>query len=220
MTGPFDLSGPSLAPAAGGRARELVIMLHGYGADGRDLIGLAPHWARALPHAAFVAPNAPFPCEAAPYGYQWFSFADRDPAMLLGGVMAAAAILQGFIAGELGERELGEDRLALVGFSQGAMLALHVAPRRVRAAAAVVGYSGALVGPDRLASEIRSRPPILLVHGDADPVVPFAELAAAAAALDSAGLKVTAVARPGLAHGIDETGLTLGGRFLADAFAA
>jgi len=220
MTGPFDLSGPSLAPAAGGRARELVILLHGYGADGRDLIGLAPHWARALPHAAFVAPNAPFPCEAGPYGYQWFSFADRDPAMLLGGVMAAAAILQGFIAGELGERGLGEDRLALVGFSQGAMLALHVAPRRIRAAAAVVAYSGALVGPDLLASEVRSRPPVLLVHGDADPVVPFAELAAAAAALDSAGLTVTAVARPGLAHGIDETGLTLGGRFLADAFAA
>ncbi|MEX0696446.1 MAG: alpha/beta fold hydrolase [Dongiaceae bacterium] len=220
MAGPFDLSGPLLAPAAGGRARELVILLHGYGADGRDLIGLAPHWARDLPHAAFVAPNAPFPCEAGPYGYQWFSFADRDPAMLLGGVKAAAAILQGFIAGELGDRGLGEDRLALVGFSQGAMMALHVAPRRIRAAAAVVGYSGALVGPDRLASEIRSRPPILLVHGDADPVVPFAELAAAATALESAGLPVTAVACPGLAHGIDETGLTLGGRFLAEAFAA
>src|SRR3972149_10582719 len=98
MAGPFDLSGPHPAPPAGARARELVILLHGYGADGRDLIGLAPHMRRALPHAAFVAPNAPFPCEAGAYGYQWFSFADRDPAMLLGGVQAAAAVLAGFLA--------------------------------------------------------------------------------------------------------------------------
>lgn len=217
MSQPLSLSGPELPPAAGGAAQQLVLLLHGYGADGSDLLGLAPRWARLLPRAAFVAPDAPFPCELG-FGCQWFGFEDRDPVSIAASALAAAAILDGFIDSELARRGLDESDLALVGFSQGAMMAVHVAPRRARAVAGVIGYSGALVAPERLASELRSRPPMLLVHGDADPVVPYRELAAAANALRAAGLPVQAETRRGLAHGIDETCLELGGRFLLEAF--
>ena len=220
MSGPFELSAPGYPPAAGGPARQLVVLLHGYGADGNDLISLAPHWARLLPGAAFVSPHAPFPCEMGPYGRQWFGFENRDPAALLAGAQAAAGILDGFIDSELARLGLDTSRLALVGFSQGAMMALHVALRRPEPVAAVVGYSGALIAPERLADEAAARPPVLLIHGDADQVVPYQALAAARQALEAAGIPVTAETRPGLAHGIDEVGLAMGGQFLAQAFDA
>jgi phospholipase/carboxylesterase len=219
MTGLIELTAHSLPPAAGGRPRELVVLLHGYGADGRDLLGLAPHLGQALPHAEFVAPDAPYPCEMSPMGYQWFSFEERTPEMLLAGAQAAYGFLDGFLDDLLAERGLGDDRLALVGFSQGTMMALHVAPRRRRALAGVLGFSGALLAPDRLAKEAVSRPPVLLVHGDADQVVPFASLAASVAGLEAAGIKVRGEALRGLGHGIDERGLALGRSFLAEAFA-
>lgn len=220
MPGPFELSGPGYPPADGGAARQLVILLHGYGADGNDLISLAPHWARLLPGAAFVSPHAPFPCEMGPFGRQWFGFENRDSAALLAGAQAAASPLDGFIDAELARLGLDESRLALVGFSQGTMMALHVALRRPRPVAAVVGYSGALIAPERLAADITVRPPVLLIHGDVDQVVPYQALAAAQQVLEAAGVPVTTETRPGLAHGIDEAGLALGGQFLAQAFAA
>jgi len=215
----IDLSGPSFGPAAGGRPRQLVMLLHGYGADGNDLLGLAPHWAPRLPNALFISPHAPFPCEAAPFGRQWFGFEGRDDSMILAEAQTAAALLDSYIDAELARRDLTEAQLALVGFSQGTMMALHVAPRRAHALAGVVGYSGALVAPHLLAADIRSRPPVLLVHGNADPVVPYASLAVAQRALHAAGIDVETVTRPGLAHGIDEEGLAHGGAFLAAALA-
>jgi phospholipase/carboxylesterase len=219
MRAMVDLSGPSYGPDARGKPRQLVILLHGYGADGNDLLGLAPHWAKQLPEAEFLSPHAPFPCEAAPFGRQWFGFEGRSEAMILAETQTAAAILDAFIDAALARRGLAEDRLALVGFSQGTMMALHVAPRRSRAVAGVVGYSGMLIAPQLLAAEIKAKPPVLLVHGTADPVVVYASLAAAQAALQAVGIAVTTAPRPGLAHAIDERGLALGGDFLAAAFA-
>ena len=208
------LSGPSRPPASGGKPRRLVILLHGLGADGNDLIGLVPYWARLLPDAEFLSPNAPFPCDMAPYGYQWFSSQDRSPEAVLGGVRAAAPILDAFIDEALEERGLGSSYLALVGFSQGTMMSLFVGLRRAEPVAGIVGFSGRLLAPELLASEVRSRPPILLIHGTEDPVVPHSSLAAAENELKAAGVPVETVSSVGIGHSIDDQGLRRGGQFL------
>jgi phospholipase/carboxylesterase len=210
------LSGPSRPPASGGRPSRLVILLHGLGADGNDLIGLAPHWARLLPTAEFLSPNAPFPCDMAPYGYQWFSSQDRSPTAVLAGVRAAAPFLDAFIDTALAERGLDDGDLALVGFSQGTMMSLFVGLRRAKPAAGILGFSGRLLAPELLASELCSRPPILLVHGTDDPLVPYESLAAAQAALTEAGVPVETLTCPGIGHSIDENGLRRGGSFLKE----
>ncbi|TXH36265.1 MAG: phospholipase [Rhodospirillaceae bacterium] len=214
-----DLQGPEQAPRNGGPARKLVVFLHGYGSNGDDLISLAPYWAPLMPDAAFLSPNAPFPCEMSPYGFQWFSLDNRDMQMKLGGVKAAAGILDAFIDAQLVRFGLQDSDLALVGFSQGTMMSLHVGPRRAQAIAGIVGYSGALIGPQELPEAIRARPPVLLVHGTGDQVVPFDAMAQAEAALKSVGIAVTTEARPGLPHSIDEVGLQKGGAFLQSQFA-
>ncbi len=214
------LEGPSLDPASGGPAKQLVVLLHGYGADGNDLIGLAPHFARLLPDAAFVSPHAPFPCEMAPFGRQWFSLNDRAPARMIEGARMAAPILDRFLDLELEARKLTDAQLALVGFSQGTMTALHVALRRVSPCAGVLGYSGALLGAETLASEIRVRPPVMLIHGDDDPVVDYGLHQLSVSALDALDVPVEGHTRPGLGHSIDMEGLTLGGAFLRGLFAA
>jgi phospholipase/carboxylesterase len=213
-----SLSGPAQKPAAGGKPRQLVVLLHGLGADGNDLIGLAPYWAPLLPEAEFVAPDAPYPCDMAPFGRQWFSLQDRSPAAIIAGVRAAAPILDAFIDAALAARGLADPALALVGFSQGTMMSLHVGLRRALPCAGILGYSGALPGSETLAQEIRARPPVLLVHGDADEVVPPQALPMAGKALESAGVAVETVVVPGLGHAIDEAGLQRGGAFLRRIF--
>lgn len=215
----LTLSGPSHGPAAGGKPRRLVLLLHGLGADGNDLIGLAPYWAPLLPEAEFLSPNAPFPCDLAPYGYQWYSVQDRSPEAQLAGVRAAAPILNGFIDETLSSRGLGPHDLALVGFSQGTVMALFAGLRRAEPVAGIVGFSGRLVAPELLAGEVRARPPVLLVHGTADPMIAHAEMAAAEQTLKTAGIAVESLTCPGLGHAIDEQGLTRGGRFLQQALA-
>jgi len=209
------LSGPIRPPASGGKAKQLVILLHGWGADGPNLIDLSDMFKDSLPDAQFVAPNAPYPCEANPYGYQWFSLMDRQPQHMLEGVRGAADILNHFIDAELKALSLDNSKLALVGFSQGTMLGLHVALRRAPQIACMVGFSGALIGPETLAKEIVSRPPVCLIHGNADDVVPFPSMAYAVQALKAHGVEGQAHARPFLGHSIDMEGIKIAQNFLA-----
>ncbi len=212
------LDGPMLAPAEGTTPKRLVILLHGVGADGQDLIGLAPYFQIVLPDALFVAPNAPFAFDMAPFGHQWFSLQDLSPPARLAGCQRAAPILDKFIDDKLADTGFDEAATALIGFSQGTMMALYVGLRRPRPLAGIVGYSGMLVGRELLADAIKSRPPVLLVHGDEDQVVPVAALHDAVEGLTAVGVDVRHAHRPGLPHGIDDEGIRLGMGFLAECF--
>lgn len=209
------LTGPSAVYPKGATPRRLVVLLHGLGADGNDLFGLVPALAPALPDTAFMSPDAPFPCDMAPYGRQWFSLQTRTADAVLAGVRASAAILDGFLDDALATLGLDDGKLALIGFSQGTMMSLYVGPRRAKQLAGIVGYSGRLVGDT---AEFKSKPPILLVHGDADQVVPPDSLPMAVQALTNAGIAVELLSRPGLGHGIDEEGLRRGRDFLVRVF--
>ena len=209
------IDGPRMAPASGGAARSLVILLHGYGSNGDDLIGLAPYWRDALPDTAFVSPNAPERCPGAPGGYQWWGISNLDRSARAAGAARAAPALDAFIDAELARFNLDESRLALVGFSQGTMMALHVGPRRPRTLAGIVGYSGMVADEAGLAGDgALTRPPVLLIHGDADPMIPVAAFHHAKALLTGAGFAVEDHVSHGLGHSIDEAGLRLGGEFL------
>jgi phospholipase/carboxylesterase len=218
-----ELDGPRLQPRSGA-ARQLIVFLHGYGADGNDLIEIGRAWQQFLPQAAFVSPHAPEPCAQAPVGRQWFALTFRDPDERWIGVNKAAPLLQRFLDNELARHQLPPSALALVGFSQGTMMALHVGLRRAVAATAIVGYSGILVLPpdgalEAFAAEIRSRPPVLLVHGDRDELIPAQALFQAAQGLAALGLSVEWHLSAGIGHGIDAEGLRHGGEFLARRFA-
>ena len=162
-----------------GKARSMVMFLHGYGANGADLLGLADPLAPHLPDTVFISPDAPEACRSWAEGRQWFPipWIDGSSEVEAGAGMAAAVDdLNAFIDAQLAAEGLGPEALALVGFSQGSMMSLHVAPRRKAALAGVVAFSGRLMAPERLAAEARVKPPVLLVHGDADDVVPFADM--------------------------------------------
>src|SRR5262245_34656973 len=214
------LDGPRLPPSAGGAARQLVVFLHGYGADGNDLIGLGHEWAKILPHAAFVSPHAPERCGMAPIGRQWFNLTFRDAGEMVRGVKQAAPALNGFLDAELKRHNLPPRALALVGFSQGTMMALGVGLKRKPPPAAIVGYSGALATLEALPQDPASAPAILLVHGDMDEVIPLDAMFMAREQLAQAGLAVEWHVAEGIGHGIDPQGLYFGGAFLKQAFAA
>lgn len=204
------LDGPRLAPHSGGPAKQLIVFLHGYGADGHDLIGLGSQFAPHLPDAAFVSPHAPDPCDMSPSGRQWFPLTMRDPSEYGRGVVAARPALDAFLDKELSRLNLAASALALVGFSQGCMMALHVGLRRVSPPACLIGYSGLLANPDLLAQEITAKPPVLLAHGTADPVVPFQSMEIAEQALRQVDVAVQTHVAQGIGHGIDQQGLVLG----------
>jgi phospholipase/carboxylesterase len=205
------LSGPRLDPKKG-KADALVVLLHGYGADGNDLIGLASPLSQLLPGAAFVAPDAPQPCPGA--RYQWFPITELDPRRMHDGVLSAAPGLEKYIAAELQRLSLPANRLALVGFSQGTMMALHIGLGGIKPAA-IVGFSGMLTGTPT-GSHL---PPVLLVHGGSDPLIPAEAIYLTASTLGACGVRVEWHISPGLGHGIDDVGLSCAASFLALAFA-
>lgn len=217
-----DLDGPRLEPRSG-KAKQLVVFLHGYGADGNDLIDIGRAWQDLLPDAAFVSPHAPEPCAQAPVGRQWFGLTMRDPHERWRGVSAAGPGLDKFLDSELTRRNLPPSALALVGFSQGTMMALHVALRRKVTPAAVIGYSGMLVvpndgPPETVAPEIIAWPPVLLVHGDSDELIPVQALLMSAQGLAALEVPVEWHISQRVGHGIDAEGLRHGGEFLAKQF--
>ncbi|MBB5693097.1 alpha/beta hydrolase [Muricoccus pecuniae] len=205
-----ELDGPRWGPASKGRVRQIVFLLHGVGADGNDLIDLAPRWGQAVPEALFISPHAPTPYQGAPFGRQWFDLSDRSPARLEAGVRAVAPVLDAAITRECAAAGIPETHVMLMGFSQGAMTALFCGLRRATPPAAILAYSGLLLGPESLGAELRGRPPVLLVHGEADEVVPVAGSRAAERQLRDAGVPVEAVYSPRLGHGIDDAGLSAG----------
>ena len=210
------LGGPRLE-ALSGHARQLVVILHGYGADGHDLIPLGEAWRAALPDAAFIAPDGPDPCAHMPDGRQWFPLDLRDPREYWAGCLGIRPAVDAFLDAELQKLGLDDGALALVGFSQGTMTALHVGLRRARPAAALVGYSGRLAGLDRL-GEITARPPVTLIHGAEDDVIAATDMTVAATALRGAGLAVETHLVPRLGHEIDGRGLDFGLAALRRAF--
>jgi phospholipase/carboxylesterase len=208
------LSGPERKPLSGLAPRHLVVLVHGYGANGEDLISLADALGEYLPDTYFIAPNAPTPLEYSFGGYQWFPIREISEEAMMAGVERAAPVLNDFIDHLLLQHSLTLDRVALLGFSQGTMLSLYTMLRRDKPCAGVVGFSGLLMGSQSLPQDIRSRPPVCLVHGTADQVVPFHFMAEAEDALKAFGVSVETHARPGLAHGIDAHGLTVAKDFL------
>lgn len=204
---------------ASGVTKSIVVFLHGYGADGADLLGLADPLAPHLPDTEFLAPDAPEPCVGNPFGRQWFPIPWLDgssEAAAAAGLEASAADLNAFLDARLEEAGLSPRSLALVGFSQGAMMSLHVAPRRFEAIAGIVAISGRLLRPELLGAEAVVKPPVLLVHGDADPVVPFEDMAKAGNALVGAGFETYGHVMKGTGHGIAPDGLSVALSFLKD----
>ncbi len=208
-------SGPSLAPAAGGKPDSLVVLIHGYGANGEDLLSLGKVWAPLLPNTVFVAPHGPFICEMNPSGKQWFGLKDWDPVRILKEIQHITPAFNRYLDGLLKLYDLPPEKLALVGFSQGAMLSLHIALLRPQCGG-VVSYSGAFL-EDPTEFKI-ARPPVLLVHGTEDHVLPASFSETAEARLKTIGAPVTFSLLPHLDHEIDERGLELGGAFLKDVF--
>lgn len=200
------LSGPMLPPSSG-TARQAIVLLHGYGADGSDLIDLGRHWSQLLPDALFVAPNAPRPCGGNPFGFEWFPLQVDRIAGRIEGARQAAPLLVEFLADLWAQTGLTARDTFLVGFSQGAMMALHVGTALPDELAGIVAFSGAFVPADDFETGHVARPPVALIHGDLDQVVDPALSRQAAEDLIAAGFEVGLHISPGTGHGIAPDGL-------------
>jgi len=212
MTEASPLRGPEIP--VGGTASALVVLLHGLGADGNDLIDIAARFAPDFPDVVWSAPDAPHPCDMAPYGRQWFSLRDRTLSAMAAGVASAHPPLSAFLDHRRRALDLPWSRVILVGFSQGTMMALHTALRLPEPVAGVIGFSGAMVGAERLAADVSARPRVLLIHGEEDEVVPWQASSLASQMLAGAGVDVELHLRPRLGHWIDPEGLQLARDFL------
>lgn len=201
-------------PESGNAPTSLVIFLHGLGANGQDLLGLAYEFKTALPDTVFVSPDAPFHCDMAPMGYQWFSLQEWTPEAILKGVQDAAPILADFIDSQGRKYNIPYDKIALVGFSQGTMMSLYVGPRLKQQLAGIVGYSGAFIEEEGTDLASLHKPPVLLIHGMADMVVPVTAYYHAKDKLESAGFKVEGGVTPMLPHSIDMRGIQDARNFL------
>lgn len=208
----ITLDGPRLEPKD--KIIKLVIFLHGYGSNGNDLISLTEGLYKSLPNTAFLSPNAPFPCAGSPSGYEWFPLRTLSYEEKFSGTQLAAKHLNAFIDTQKTQYGIEDKDIALIGFSQGTMMALYVAPRRANALGAVIGFSGALTGINELATETISKPPFLLIHGDQDDVVPYTSLAEAEQNLTKNGFNVSTHTSQGVAHGIAPDGIDLAREFL------
>jgi phospholipase/carboxylesterase len=212
----ITLTGPAAMPTSGNKPKQIVILLHGLGADGNDLFGLVQYFQEVLPEAYFISPDAPFACDMAPFGKQWFSLQDRSEAALVKEVKASAVVINQFIDQLLEKFELNDNQVALIGFSQGSMLSLYTALRRPKALMGVLAYSGALLAPNSLATELVSKLPICLLHGKQDNIVPFEAFEEALAALQKYKVEVHGYSSEHLGHGIDPSGVEIGTRFLKE----
>ncbi len=203
--------------AKSGSVNSAVVFLHGYGADGADLLGLADTLAPHLPDTVFRAPNAPQRSAVNPFGYQWFPIPWMDGASeaeMHAGFQQSVAEIDLYLDRVLSDEGIDHSALVLLGFSQGTMMSLHVAPRRACSLAAVVGFSGRLLNPLILAEQVKSKPPVLLLHGDQDEVVPFASLSEASDSLVELEFEVCTHVMRGVGHGISPEGLGVAKGFI------
>ena len=210
----MKLSGPLIQPRSGAPATEAIILLHGYGADGSDLIGLGQHWGALLPDAMFVAPNAPTPCAGNPFGFEWFPLDAERATARIDGVRQAAPILRGFLTDLWTQTGILPARTVLAGFSQGAMMALHVGTALDEALGGIVAFSGGFVPADGFAEGRFARPPVALIHGELDQVVDPELSRRAATELAAAGFEAALHISPDTAHGIAPDGLDFATGFL------
>lgn len=213
------LSGPMLPPRSGDKPRQVVVLLHGYGSDGSDLIALASHWQDLLPDALFVSPNGPENVPGHPMGYQWFSLdVDRIESRTIGLPMARPIVVE-FLHALWAQTGLSARDTLIVGFSQGAMVALHVGTSLDEPLMGIIAFSGAFVPPAGFYDGSKARPPICLVHGDMDNVVDPRLSAEAAEALRKAGFEVNYHVDHGVGHGISPDGLAFASGFIAGVVA-
>ncbi|MGV8996992.1 MAG: alpha/beta hydrolase [Parvibaculaceae bacterium] len=198
-------------------AEWLVVFLHGYASSGADLMAFADYWQASMPTVAFVAPDGP--TQAKDGGFQWVGKRPGGDPKLYEDAVAVQPVIDAFIEGELVRLGLDASRLAIVGFSQGTLTALHIGVRRAVAPAAVLGYAGGLIGREHLAADITCRPPVMLINGELDELAPVYGMHVSVKALAEAGVVAAGQALPNLAHSVDADALIIGARFLLSAFA-